>query len=201
MTPKGVLAYGAGLLLLLLSTLLAGGAILVEVIFQPRLAIPLAGVIASAVLFFAALHLLAAGLYRMLGHLYRSISRTDLASDRPLRGRVVYLLGQIALAMVVPIGVIFLISGARDPGAAQQREIVAFFAVPVALVNVLALLAFLAGLGIMIWDLFQRHRDIVDIREAERRRRLDEEAEENMTEVVPMVGPADPVREHVREDR
>jgi hypothetical protein len=60
-------------------------------------------------------------------------------------------------------------------------------------------LTFFAGLGLMVRDTFIRHRDIVEKRDAERRRRL-EEPDEPQTEVIPTVLPAE-LRAHIREDR
>jgi hypothetical protein len=161
-----------------------------------------AALIAGGLLLFVAFHLLAAGLYRMLCHHYRVISGTDLPGDRPLRGRVVYLLGQIAMAMVIPLSAIMLALVAADGAIARGNAMFAVVvALPVAITTVLSVAAFVAGLGIMVWDLFHRHQEIVDNREAERRRRLDEQAEEAMTEIVPEVQTIASMREHVKEDR
>ena len=71
--------------------------------------------------------------------------------------------------------------------------------VPCAVFVMLALMTFFAGLGMMVRDTFVRHRDIIDKRDAERRRRIDE-ADEPRTEVVPTLLPAE-LRAHVKEER
>src|SRR5207253_11418773 len=98
MSPKGSIAYIAGLLLLLAGASLAGLALLYVFLGEPGpqglpgRSVVIAIFLVACLLVFAALHLLAAGLYRMVGHLYRTISRTELAGDRQLRGRSVFLL-------------------------------------------------------------------------------------------------------------
>jgi hypothetical protein len=165
----------------------------------PGRLIALAAFLTGILLAFAALNLLAAGLYRMLGHLYRSISRTDLATDRPMRGRTVFLLGLIGLAMAIPLASVFLIVGDTQDMRQVGEVFAILIAVPIGLLTIASTLTLIAGLGIMVWDMFRRHQDIVDTREAERRRRI-AEAEEAMTEVVP-ASPVDTLREHVKEDR
>src|SRR5205085_1638394 len=102
MTPRGTLAYIAGLVTLLAGTMLIE-LILLWIEVEPRQLTPRPVLLLIGVLIvFGAFHLLAAGLYRMLVHLYRTISRLDPAGDRPLRGRTLFLLGQIGGAMAVP---------------------------------------------------------------------------------------------------
>ena len=205
MHPKGTFAYIAGLLMLFAGVSLAGLVLLFVSLRDPgpqglpgRL-IALAAFLTGILLAFAALNLLAAGLYRMLGHLYRSISRTDLATDRPMRGRTVFLLGLIGLAMAIPLASVFLIVGDTQDMRQVGEVFAILIAVPIGLLTIASTLTLIAGLGIMVWDMFRRHQDIVDALEAERRRRI-AEAEEAMTEVVP-TSPVDTLREHVKEDR
>ena len=200
MSPKGVVPYVAGFLLFLLGALLCVAAMVFALIMERRewLPVPL---IAGTLFMLVSFHLLAAGLYRMLCHHYRTISGTDLPGDRPLRGRVLYLLGQIAMAMAVPLIIVF-VGLAADPGNRRADEmLVLMLAVPISIVTILSVAAFLAGLGIMVWDMFHRHQEIVDNREAERRRRLDEQAEESLTEIVPEVQTVASMRQHVKENR
>src|SRR5438128_1206893 len=99
MTPRGSLAYLAGLGMLCLGLGLVGLLILFALLEQPRphpAGMVVVLLILSGILVFAAAHLLAGGLFRMLVHLHRAISRTDPAGDRPLKGTRVYLLGQIS---------------------------------------------------------------------------------------------------------
>ena len=205
MHPKGTFAYIAGLLVLFAGVSLAGLVLLFVSLRDPGpqglpgRAIALAAFLTGILLAFAALNLLAAGLYRMLGHLYRSISRTDLATDRPMRGRTVFLLGLIGLAMAIPLASVFLIVGDTQDMRQVGEVFAILIAVPIGLLTIASTLTLIAGLGIMVWDMFRRHQDIVDTREAERRRRI-AEAEEAMTEVVP-TSPVDTLREHVKEDR
>ena len=205
MHPKGTFAYIAGLLVLFAGVSLAGLVLLFVSLRDPGpqglpgRAVAIATFLAGILLAFAALNLLAAGLYRMLGHLYRSISRTDLATDRPMRGRTVFLLGLIGLAMAIPLASVFLIVGDTQDMRQVGEVFAILIAVPIGLLTIASTLTLIAGLGIMVWDMFRRHQDIVDTREAERRRRI-AEAEEAMTEVVP-TSPEDTVREHVKEDR
>jgi hypothetical protein len=146
-----------------------------------------------------ALHLLAAGLYRMLCHLYRAISRTDPATDRPLRGTRTFIFGQLACAMAVPTAAVFLLLPDINPRPGDRGAILLLAGLPGAGVLILAVLTFFAGLGLMVRDTFLRHREIVDYRDAERRRRLDE-ADESRTEIIPTVLPAE-LRAHIKEDR
>ena len=205
MHPKGTFAYIAGLLVLFAGVSLAGLVLLFVSLRDPGpqglpgRAIALAAFLTGILLAFAALNLLAAGLYRMLGHLYRSISRTDLPTDRPMRGRTVFLLGLIGLAMAIPLASVFLIVGDTQDMRQVGEVFAILIAVPIGLLTIASTLTLIAGLGIMVWDMFRRHQDIVDTREAERRRRI-AEAEEAMTEVVP-TSPVDTLREHVKEDR
>ena len=205
MHPKGTFAYIAGLLVLFAGVSLAGLVLLFVSLRDPGpqglpgRAVAIATFLAGILLAFAALNLLAAGLYRMLGHLYRSISRTDLATDRPMRGRTVFLLGLIGLAMAIPLASVFLIVGDTQDMRQVGEVFAILIAVPIGLLTIASTLTLIAGLGIMVWDMFRRHQDIVDTREAERRRRI-AEAEEAMTEVVP-TSPVDTLREHVKEDR
>jgi hypothetical protein len=208
MVPKGVLAYVAGLVVLF-----AGMSMTVLVLLY-AFALPARhhaeGPICLALgglLIFAALHMIAAGLYRMLVHVYHTISRTDPAGDRPLRGRTVFLLGQLGCAMALPTTVLFLILSAAappvPPGGVPRGELEKgiWGILPAGFFMTLTMLIFFAGLGIMVRDIFVRHRDIVEGREAERRRRLDQEANEPRTEVIPVVRTVDELREHVKRDR
>jgi hypothetical protein len=200
MTPRGILAYLAGLVLLVLSSGLAGVVILFAVALparpQPEGYILLLGCV---LVMFAAWHLLAAGVYRMLVHLHHAISRTDPAGDRRLRGRTLYLLGQLGTAMTIPITVLFLMLSTSDAGRRRDWEIGVIFAVlPAGFLLTLSFVALLGGLGIMLRDLFLRNQDIVEKREAERRRRI-EEADEPQTEILPVLrAPADELREHIK---
>jgi hypothetical protein len=200
MTPRGSLAYIAGLLVLGgglgLVALVVLFAFLIDRRVQREAVIFL---VLSGLFVFGAAHLLAGGLYRMLIELYRAISRTDPVGDRPLSGTRVYLLGQIASAMAIPIALMFMLvpdaNGPRD-----DRGLVLLLAgVPCAFFVMLSLMTFFAGLGMMVRDTFVRHRDIIEKRDAERRRRIDE-ADEPRTEVIPTVLPAE-LRAHVREER
>jgi hypothetical protein len=151
---------------------------------------------------FAALHLVAAGLYRMLVHLYHTISRTDPAGDHRLRGRTLYLLGQIAAAMTAPPAFVFLLVALAEPRAGNRDFGIALLGVlPTGFFLLVSLVAFLAGLGLMVRDLFLRHQEIVEKRDDDRRRRF-EEADEPQTEILPLGRPtADELREHIKEDR
>jgi hypothetical protein len=203
MTPKGSLAYIAGLLVLF------GGLGLLGLVGLYALAVgPQFGHVAPILLVlcfllvFAALYLLAAGLYRMLCHLYRSISRTDPVGDRPLRGTRIFLLGQLASAMAVPTAAVFLIVPDVHPRPGDRDALLLLAGLPGAGILILAVLTFFAGLGLMVRDTFLRQRDIIDKRDADRRRRLEEsdEADEPQTEVIPTVLPAE-LRAHIKEDR
>jgi hypothetical protein len=199
MTPRGTLAYIGGLVALLLGTMLIELMVLwIEV--EPRpFALRPAVVLVGAIIVFGGFHLLAGGLYCMLVHLYRTISRLDPNGDRPLRGRTLYLLGQIGSAAAVPVTAVFLFVAGEHRG--DQATFIVLGTVPVLFFLMAAVLAYFAGLGLMVRDLFVRQGDIIDKREMERRRRLDE-ADETQTEIIPAVRPtADELREHVKEDR
>ncbi len=205
MVPRGLIAYIAGMILL------AGGIglalltmLYIELLPRGRVMHFEGGVllIVSAVLVFGAIHLLAGGLYRMLVHLYHTVSRTDPAGDRRLRGRTLYLLGQFSTTMTVPITFLFAVLAASEAGRPDQEMGLVLLAVlPAGFVLLLSLAAWSGGLAIMVRDLFVRHRDIVEKRETERRRRL-AEADEPQTEVIP---PAhltpEELRRHVKENR
>ncbi len=203
MTPRGLLAYLAGLLLLVAGLGLAGLILLFAVALPPR-PWPEAPILllVSAVVVFGASHFLAAGVYRMLVHLYHAVSRTDPAGDRPLRGRTLYVLGQLAIAMTVPTTMLFARLTVSEEGHQdRQMGLVLMGVLPAGFLLTLAVVAFFGGLGIMLRDLFLRNREIVEKTEIERRRRL-EEHEESQTEVIPLVRPAaDELREHIKEDR
>jgi hypothetical protein len=158
--------------------------------------------LADGVIFFGAAHLFAAGLYRMLVHLYHSISRTDPAGDRPLRGRLIYVTGQLGTTLAVPVTVFFAVLAGSDAAHPERETVMVLFAVlPGAFLIMLVVAAYFAGLGIMVRDIFLRHRDIAEKREAERRRRL-EEADEPQTEILTMPLPsAQELRQHIKEDR
>ncbi len=203
MTPKGIVAYAAGLLVLCGGLGLFLFAAVGLLVFAPHAPAGDVGIVLGFVglIVFVAAHLLAAGLYRMLTHLYRAISRTDPAGDRPLRGRTIYLLGQIGGAMAVPMLVLFLLLQITNPPNPNGREQgLVFGAMGGVVLMTMTATIFFTGLGLMVRDLFLRHRDIVDKHEADRRRRL-AEREDLQTEVIPPVHPGDELREHVREDR
>jgi hypothetical protein len=201
MTPNGSLAYIAGLVVLV------GGLGLVCLAVLLTLAAGAIGrgpigpliVVLCGLLVLAALHLLAAGLYRMLCHLYRAISRTDQATDRPLRGTRIFIFGQLACAMAIPTAAVFLLLPEINPRPGDRDAILLLAGLPGAGVLMLSVLTFFAGLGLMVRDTFLRHREIVDYRDEERRRRLDE-ADEPRTEIIPNVLPAE-LRAHIKEDR
>lgn len=198
--PKGVFAYCVGML-----TLFAGIALGMLIlawsfaVAQHRQPETPAILIVSGLFVFAAAHLLAAGLYRMLGHLYRAISRTEPAGDRPLRGRSLFLLGQLGCAMAAPTAGVFLAVAAFDANNVDGDKAL-WGALPAGFLFLASALVFFGGLGYMVSDIIVRQRDIVERREAERRRRLDE-ADELHSEAVPIVRPADDWRRHVKEDR
>lgn len=200
MTPRGSLAYIAGLLVLFGGLGLVGLVVLFAFLIDRRVQTEaIVFLVLSGLFVFGAGHLLAGGLYRMLVDLYRSISRTDPAGDRPLQGTRIYLLGQIASAMAIPMALMFVFvpdgNGPRD-----NRGVVLLLAgVPCAFFVMLSLVTFFSGLGLMVRDTFVRHRDIIEKRDAERRRRI-EDADDPHTEVIPTVLPAE-LRAHVKEDR
>ncbi len=200
MIPKGSLAYIAGLVVLLGGLGLIGLVVLYEIAVEPRFGptTPILLVLCGLVVF-AALHLLAAGLYRMVCHLYRAISRTDPASDRPLRGTRMFILGQLACAMAIPTGLVFLLIPDIHPRPGDRGAILLLAGLPGAGLFILAVLTYFAGLGLMVRDTFMRHCDIVDQRDADRRRRL-REPDDPREEDIPTVLPAE-LRAHVREDR
>jgi len=200
MTPRGSLAYIAGLLVLFGGLGLVAVVMLFVFLLDQRIhREAVVFLVLSGIVVFGAAHLLAGGLYRMLVDLYRAISRTDPVGDRPLQGTRIYLLGQIASAMAIPMALMFIFvpdgNGPRD-----NRGVVLLLAgVPCAFFVMLSLVTFFAGLGLMVRDTFVRHRDIIEKRNAERRRRVDE-ADDPHTEVIPTVLPAE-LRAHVKEDR
>lgn len=206
MTPKGLIAYIAGM------ALLAGGVglallttLYVDVILPHGRAARSEGgllLIVCACLGFCAFHLLSGGLYHMLVHLYHTVSRTDPAGDRRLRGRTVFVLGQISSWITVPVAVLFAAVAAAEANRPdEQLGLVLLGVLPAGFGVLLSLIAWSGGLAIMVRDLFLRHRDIVEKREAERRRRL-EEADEPQTEVIPPDQPTpDALRQHIKEDR
>jgi hypothetical protein len=202
MTPRGSLIYLIGLVVLFGGLGLVGLFVLFALLEQPRqLSAAIFFLLLSILFVFAAGHLLAAGLYQMLVHLYRAVSRTDPAGDRPLKGTRIFLLGQIASAMAIPMSAMFLfLPDANLNVPRNDRGLIVLLAgLPCLCFVIVSLLTFFSGLGIMVRDIFIRQRDIVDKREAERRRRLDE-ADEPQTEVIPTVLPAE-LRAHVKEDR
>jgi hypothetical protein len=202
MTPRGSLVYLVGLLVLFGGLALVGLVALYALLEDPRpRSVAAVLLVLSVLLVLAAAHLLAAGLYRMLVHLYRAISRTDPSGDRPLKGTRVFLLGQIACAMAIPTSAMFLFLPDVNVNVNRNdRGLILLLAgLPCLFFVILSLLTFFAGLGIMVRDIFIRQRDIIDKREAERRRRLDE-ADEPRTEIIPTVLPAE-LRAHVKEDR
>jgi hypothetical protein len=201
MTPRGSVAYIAGLLVLFGGLGLAGPVVLFALLLDHRVPSDAAAIflVMTGLIVFGAAHVLAGGLYRMLLDLYRAISRTDPASDRPLQGTRVFLLGQIACAMAIPMALMFVFvpdgNGPRD----NRGAVLLLAGVPCAFFVMLSLVTFFAGLGMMVRDTFVRHRDIIEKREAARRRRIDE-ADEPLTEVIPTVLPAE-LRAHVKGDR
>jgi hypothetical protein len=203
MTPKGTVAYVAGVLGMFVGIILAEAVLLYGFALEPRVpSIAPWFLLFGGVIVFAAAHLLAAGLYRMLVHLYHTISRTDPPGDRPMRGQTLYLLGQLGIAMALPTTVIFLMIAGNEPHRPEAAAALVLLGVmPAVFFLMLVILAYFAGLGIMIRDLFIRNRDIVEKRETERRRRLDE-TEEPQTEVIPIAQQAtEEMRQHIKEDR
>jgi hypothetical protein len=205
MTPKGLLGYIAGVIVLVGAIGLALCTMLYSEL-QPRgrFLRDEAGIllIVSAILCFGAVHLVSAGLYRMLVHLYYTISRTDPAGDHRLRGRTLFVLGQISSWITVPTTVLFIVVAIAEADRANREiGLVLVFVMPCGLGMIVSLVAWTGGLAIMVRDVFLRHRDIVDKREGERRRRF-EEADEPQTEVIPpdQPSPAE-LRQHVKEDR
>lgn len=184
MTPKGLISYIAGMVLLVGGIGLA----LLGLLFAETLRIRGPWgllLLVGGVFVFAAAHLLGSGLYRMLVHLYHTVSRTDPAGDRRLRGRTLYLLGQLSSTVVVPPAVLFGVLAASEPGRPDQEiGLVLVGVLPFGFGVLISLTLWSGGLAIMVRDLFLRHRDIVEKREAERRRRL-AEADEPQTEVIP----------------
>jgi hypothetical protein len=204
MTPKGSLAYVAGLLALVFSCGLTGVLLLYAFVERrhPGMVEPVFSIVGliSLLVFLGAANLLAAGLYRMLCHVYRIISRTDPASDRPLRGRTVFLLGQIGTGMTIPMTVVFFALYAASARHHDDDVVFGIFlALAAGLVLTVTVTTFFVGLGLMVRDVFLRQQDLVDQRETERRRRLDESTDAG-TEVIPSVLPVQ-LREHIREDR
>jgi hypothetical protein len=203
MTPRGILAYVAGIIVLVCAGGLAGFVVLFAFALPGRP--PPEGpilLLLCAILAFVAFHLVAAGLYRMLVHLYHTTSRADPVGDRRLRGRPIFLWGQIAIAMSVPTTILFFTVAIAE-GHHRDREIglILLGVLPAGFILTVSLVAFLGGLGMMVRDLFLRNREIVEKRDAERRRRLDE-PEELQTEVLSPLRPlAGDLREHIREDR
>src|SRR5438270_13651080 len=116
MTPKGILAYAAGLVTLFLGVGLGSLALLYATVAPRPGGESALGLLCSAVFIFTAAGLISGGLYRMLNHLYRAISRTDPATDRPLRGRSIFLLGLLGGAMAVPTTIVFLLMPGVNPG-------------------------------------------------------------------------------------
>jgi ABC-type polysaccharide/polyol phosphate export permease len=153
----------------------------------------------TGLIVFGAAHLLAGGLYRMLLELFRAISRTDPAGDRPLQGTRIYLLGQIASAMAIPMALMFIFLPDRNGPRDNPGVVLLLAGVPCAFFVMLSLVTFFAGLGLMVRDTFVRHRDIIEKRDAERRRRIDD-ADDPHTEIIPTALPAE-LRAHVKEDR
>jgi hypothetical protein len=204
MTPRGLIAYIAGVLFLVGGMGLALLSLLYAASDLHRRLRPEVGLlfIISGLLVFTAVHLLAAGLYRMLVHFYHTVSRTDPAGDRRLRGRTIFLLGQLSSTMTVPMTVLFLALAASEAGRPDNEVgMVLLGVLPFGFGLILSLTAWCAGLAIMVRDLFLRHRDIVEKREAERRRRL-EEANEPQTEVIPPDHlTTQDLRAHIKEDR
>jgi hypothetical protein len=198
--PRGISVYIAGLLLLVVSCVLS---LLIILYGISRIRFDVAVLmLVNGALFLAAGQLLATGLYQMLVHLYHTISRTDPAHDRPLRGRTIYICGQLGTTIFLPITVFFAMLAGSDAAHPERETLVVLFAVlPGGFCVLLVLAAYFVGLGIMVRDIFLRHRDIAEKREAERRRRL-EEADEPQTEILTMPRPtAEELRQHIREER
>src|SRR5258708_3361274 len=91
MTPRGSSTYLLGLLILF------GGlgvlALVMLILFVQDMRAhgeTVVVLLLSGLLLMIAGHVLAAGLYRMLVHLYSAISRTEPAGDRPLRGTRIF---------------------------------------------------------------------------------------------------------------
>jgi hypothetical protein len=194
--PKGTLFYRLGLVAILVSFILAGQFLLTA--FWDRDGLRSSQgegcVLLAWLVMFVALNLLATGLYRLAGHLYRSISRTDPEGDRPLVGPKVFLLGQIGLTTTVPITLPCLIDSThRIPWD------FALFAMFGLALTALFAISFFAGLGMMLRDTFVRQREIAKKRDAERRRRLDE-SDDARTELMHTALPAE-LRTHIKKDR
>jgi hypothetical protein len=128
------------------------------------------------------------------------ISRTDVAGDRRLRGRTVFVLGQIAVGMAFPTLCVFVILPVVDPGRPEGEKVI-WGIVPSAFLLMVSVITLFAGLGWMLRDLFVRQREIVEKHDAERRRRLEEEPGDSMTELIPERLADEEFRQHIKEDR
>jgi hypothetical protein len=205
MVPRGLIGYLAGMILLTGGTGLALLTMLYAVLLPRGRAMQVEGgilLIISAVLVFGAVHLVSGGLYRMLVHVYHTVSRTDPAGDRRLRGRTLYLLGQFSTTMTVPITFLFAALALSEAGRPEQEMgLVLVGVLPAGFTVVLSLLAWSGGLAIMVRDLFIRHRDIVEKREMERRRRLAEANESQTEEVSSEHLTPEELRQHIKENR
>jgi hypothetical protein len=195
--PKGILVYRLGLIAVLVSFVLTVGGPLADLDrdgFRESQAEWYAFL--AFLVLLAAFNLLATGLYRNLVGLYRSISRADPEGDRPLCGTRVFLFGQIGATTMAPF-TLFLLIGSTHP---MSWDLVSL-AVRVLVLSFTALfvVSFFAGLGIMVRDTVLRQTEILDKREAECRRRLDE-AGELRTEYMSASPPAES-RIHVIKDR
>jgi hypothetical protein len=134
------------------------------------------GLLFLAFVAFVGLNLMAIGLYRMLRHLYRSISRTDQATDRPIRGSAFYLLGYLGSLMATTTLFFFASLPIFTDGNAGWDKVV-WGVVPTWFVVLGFLLAFFVGLVMMLTDIYDRYGEIARRRVAELER-LDPDSDE-----------------------
>jgi hypothetical protein len=153
---NGTIGFAIGLFLMTLALGCAGLQILLP-------GGPLAFILLTALAFVGA-NLIALGLYRMIRHLYRTISRTEPGSDRPLRGTPLYLAGQFGSVMAVTV-MLFFAALPTFANRFNERDAV-WGVVPGWLATVGFGLAYFTGLLIMLTDLNIRFREIDRMRSA-----------------------------------
>jgi hypothetical protein len=125
---------------------------------------------------FVGANLIAVGQYLMIRHLYRVISRSEPDSDRPLRGTPLYLLGQLGGIMTVTVLLFLVALPELARGRLNVRDALWGIA-PAWVVAVGFGLVFVAGLLVMLSDLYLRFREVERIRSAQHGRPLDEDDE------------------------
>ena len=139
---------------------------------------------------FVSLHLIAIGLYQMLKHLYRSISRTDPAGDRSIRGGPFYLLGYLGGVMSLSTMLFFMLLPLLTNGEARWERVV-WGVVPTWFVTLGAGLVYALGALLMITDVFRRYQEIERRRQAEVEQ-LRPEDEPDVPSVMGRPGPSRP---------